>query len=178
MAAYLAALRSYSPPQQLLTFVSPETPWGSASLTAFSGYGAQLAAGGLFTFDTTTDGRLYIKYPRSTDQTTVAAAYEVIVASRQFAERYIYAQLTPYLGLYRSSADLFAELRGTASAAITALVNTNIPGIGPVILGGTIGNIARSSTNANVVVVPITLLLRGMAEDMLQLDVTVTLTTE
>lgn len=175
MAAQMAAVRSWSAPQQLLAFFLPPTGWSAPDMSAVVGYEAQLANGGLFVFDVSTDGVLYVRYPRTTDPSTVVSANSVIVATKQFCIRYIASQLLPYLGLYRVSAQLYAGLRTAAVAACSALQNATVDPIGPIILNYDIGTITRSTTNANTVVVPITLFVAGIAEDILQLDVTVVL---
>lgn len=174
MAAQLAAIRSWSAPQQLLAFVTPEG-WTAPDMSSVTGYEAQLASGGLFVFDVSTSGLLYVRYPRTTDPSTVDTANSVIVATKQFCIRYIASQLLPYLGLYRTSAELYAQLRTAAVSACTALQSASVDPIGSIIINYDIGTIARSTTNANTVVVPITLTVAGIAEDVLQLDVTVVL---
>jgi hypothetical protein len=175
MAAQLAAIRSWSAPQQLLSFVVPDSRWSAPDMSAVSGYEAQLAAGGLFVFDVSTSGVLYVRYPRTTDPTTVATANSVIVATKQFCVRYIASQLLPYLGLYRTSNELYARLSTAAVAACSSLQSAVVSPIGPIIVSFVIGTIGRSTTNANTVVVPVTLTVAGIAEDVLQLDVTVVL---
>lgn len=174
MAAQLAAIRSWSAPQQLLAFVKP-TGWSAPDMSSVVGYEAQLATGGLFVFDVSTSGVLYVRYPRTTDQSTVETANSVVVSTKQFCVRYIASRLLPYLGLYRTSAELYAQLRTAAVSACTALQGTVVAPIGPIITNFEIGTITRSTTNANTVVVPITLFVAGIAEDVLQLDVTVVL---
>jgi hypothetical protein len=175
MAAQMAAMRSWSAPQQLLSFVVPSSLWSAPDMSAVSGYEAQLAAGGLFVFDVSTAGVLYVRYPRTTDPSTVETANSVIIATKQFCIRYIASRLLPYLGLYRVSNELYAQLRTAANAACSLLQGAVVSPIGPIIISYVIGTITRSTTNANTVVVPITLTVAGIAEDVLQLDVTVVL---
>ena len=175
MAAYMAAVRSWSAPQQMLSYFVPGSEWTSPDTAAVYGFQAQLAAGGLFVFDVSTSGRLYIRFPRTTDPATVASSNSIFTAIEQFCTRYIAAQLLPYLGLYRTSSELYARLRTVATTAISTLQSTDIVPIGPIILSGTVGVITRSTTNANAVVVPVTLNVAGIAEDVLQLEISVVL---
>lgn len=175
MAAQMAAMRSWSAPQQLLAFITPDQRWSAPDMSAVSGYESTLASGGLFVFDVSTSGVLYTRYPRTTDPATVASSNSVIVATKQFCIRYIASQLLPYLGLYRMSNELYSNLRTAAVAACTQLQGAVVDPIGPIITGFTIGTITRSTTNANTVIVPIVLTVAGIAEDVLQLEITVIL---
>lgn len=175
LGAYFAALRSYTAPQQSLAYVRPLDGFTGPDLTPYAGYLDDLASGGVFVLDVSSLNQLFVRYPRTTDPSSVATANEIIVATEQFCSRYIAKVLTPYLGLYRTSRELYARLRTEAAASISALRNTSIEGIGPIIIGGSVGTITRSPSNANVVIVPITLRVAGIAEDILQLSITVTL---
>lgn len=175
MAAYAAALQSWSAPQQMLSYVVPSSPWSAPTQAAVSGYQDELASGGLFVFDVSTSGVLYVRFPRTTDPSSDQTSQSVVVATEQFVTRYIASQLTPLLGLYRTSTELYAQLRTKASAALASLRNASVSGLGSIIISGTVGDIGRSTTNANTVVVPITVSIAGVAEDILQLDITVTL---
>jgi hypothetical protein len=175
MAARVAAMRSWSAPQQAMAYALPNLSWSAPSMEAVSGYEGQLASGGLFVFDVSTSGVLYVRYPRTTDQSTEVTANDVIVATEQFSIRYAAAQLLPYLGLYRMSSELYSQLRTVAISACNQLQGAVVDPIGAIIVGYAIGNITRSETNSNVVIVPITLFVAGIAEDVLQLEITVVL---
>lgn len=174
VAAYLAALRSYSLPQQGFNYVLPSIFVGP-DMSAFTGYEAQLASAGVFVLDVSSLGQLFVRYPRTTDPTTMESANEVIVATAQFSIRYINSQLQPLMGLYRQSSRLYADIRTAAMAAISALKNTNVGQIGSVIVGGTVDDVSQSLSNASTVSVTITLLVAGVAEDILQLSFTIVL---
>jgi hypothetical protein len=170
-------LRGYTAPQCTDRGVLLEAGWTvPQSQFEFFPYLQLLADFGVYVIDSTEDGTGAVVFAaNTTDMSETLTSREGLVANADAIRRFLYDELSSMLGQVKVTNQTLDQIRVTASNAITFLRNnTNIPGIGPVLVSGAVGQPVQNSVRLDQVDVPIAVTIAAGLENIV-LDIVVTI---
>ncbi len=180
LAAAAAGLRGYTMPQQSLTGVLMEDGWAvPQSAYEFLGYLTDLAVAGCFVFEDceTQPGRAVVAAANTTDQSTTLNSREALVANEDAVRRFFHDIASCYVGRTKVTAATINNIRQSVAEGIQFLLSTTIiVPFGAIIVSGVVRRPYPDPNRADVLIVPVDIIIAAGLEDI-DLLITVTLQT-
>ncbi len=177
LVAAIAGLRGYTAPQGTDRGVLLESGWTvPQSQFEFFAYLGLLADFGVYVIESNDTGTTaVVLHANTTDMSETLTSREGLVANADAIRRYLYDAMGCLLGQVKITSSSLDQVRVTASNALNFLRNnTNIPGLGPVLINGAVGQPVQNSAQLDRVDVPISVTIAAGLESIV-LDITVTI---
>ncbi len=177
LVAALAGLRGYTAPQGTDRGVLLEAGWTvPQSEFEFFAFLNILGEFGVYVVEASDDGTgSIVLHANTTDQSETLTAREGLVANADAIRRYLYDAMACLLGQVKITNASLDQIRVTASNALNFLRNnTTVPGLGPVLVSGAVGQPTQNSAQLDRVDVPISVTIAAGLESVV-LDIVVTI---